>query len=108
MSEPRNNLTGRRFGRLTVLGYSGERGTRHYWKVRCDCGTERVVYAQSLRGGLTKSCGCAKPVPSAGRRPKVEKAVTLSELVELPAPVGDDWMFGHRGGKGLFVTRRVI
>ena len=22
--------------------------------------------------------------------------------------VGDDWMFGHRGGKGLFVTRRVI
>ena len=75
---------------------------------RCDCGTERVVYTQSLRGGLTKSCGCAKPVPSAGRRPKVEKAVTLSELVELPAPVGDDWMFGHRGGKGLFVTRRVI
>ena len=75
---------------------------------RCDCGTERVLYAQSLRGGLTKSCGCAKPVPSAGRRPKVEKAVTLSELVELPAPVGDDWMFGHRGGKGLFVTRRVI
>ena len=75
---------------------------------RCDCGTERVLYAQSLRGGLTKSCGCAKPVPSAGRRPKVEKAVTLSELVELPALVGDDWMFGHRGGKGLFVTRRVI
>ena len=47
-------------------------------------------------------------VLAARRRPKAEKAVTLSELVELPAPVGDDWMFGHRGGKGLFVTRRVI
>lgn len=73
---------------------------------RCDCGTERVVYAQSLRAGQTKSCGCAKPVPSAGRKPKAEKAVEYSGFVELPAPVGDDWMFGQKGGKGLFVTRR--
>ena len=95
-----------------MLGMTARTSTDGYKRTaclcRCDCGTERVVYAQSLRVGLTKSCGCAKPVPSAGRRPKVEKAVTLSELVELPAPVGDDWMFGHRGGKGLFVTRRVI
>lgn len=67
---------------------------------RCDCGTERVVYAQSLRGGLTKSCGCAKPVPSAGRRPKAEKTGAQSD------PVGDDWMFGKMGSKGLFATRR--
>lgn len=105
-------MTGQRFGRWTVLGMTARTSTDGHKRTaclyRCDCGTERVLYAQSLRGGLTKSCGCAKPVPSAGRRPKVEKAVTLSELVELPAPVGDDWMFGHRGGKGLFVTRRVI
>ena len=100
MSEPRNDLTGRRFGRLTVLGYSGERGTRHYWKVRCDCGTERVLYAQSLRGGLTKSCGCAKPMPSAGRRPKAENTGAQSDQV------GDDWMFGKIGSKGLFARRR--
>ena len=62
--------------------------------------TERVLYAQSLRSGLTKSCGCAKPVPSAGRRPKAEKTGAQSD------PVGDEWMFGNRGSKGLFARRR--
>lgn len=45
-------------------------------------------------------------VPSAGRKPKEDKAVASPELVELAAQVGDDWMFGNKGGKGLFVTRR--
>lgn len=67
---------------------------------RCDCGTERVVYAQSLRGGLTKSCGCAKPVPSAGRSRRRRRPGRSR------TPVGDDWMFGKMGSKGLFATRR--
>lgn len=67
---------------------------------RCDCGTERVLYAQSLSSGLTKSCGCAKPVLSAGRMPKAEKTGWQSDSV------GDDWMFGKMGSKGLFAKRR--
>ena len=39
-------------------------------------------------------------VPSAGRRPKAEKTGAQSD------PVGDDWMFGKMGSKGLFATRR--
>lgn len=104
------DMTGQVFGKWTVLRMAVRTSTDGHKRTsclcRCDCGTERVVYAQSLRSGQTRSCGCAKPVPSAGRKPKAEKAVALSELVELPTPVGDDWMFGHRGGKGLFVTRR--
>lgn len=50
--------------------------------------------------GMTTSCGCAKPVPSAGRRPKAEKTVAQSD------PVGDDWMFGKMGSRGLFARRR--
>lgn len=104
------DMTGQRFGRWTVLRMAARTSTDGHKRTacvcRCDCGTERVVYAQSLRAGLTKSCGCARPVPSAGRRPKEDKAVASSELVELAAPVGDDWMFGKIGGKGLFVTRR--
>lgn len=90
-------MTGQRFGRWTVLGMTTRTSTDGHKRTaclcRCDCGTERVVYAQSLRSGLTKSCGCAKPVPSAGGRPKAEK-------------VGDDWMFGKMGAKGLFARRR--
>ena len=92
---------GQRFGRWTILDryVFSARGEKKYL-CRCDCGTERVVYAHSLRGGLTKSCGCAKPVPSAGRRPKAEKTGAQSD------PVGDDWMFGKMGSKGLFARRR--
>lgn len=98
------DMTGQRFGRWTVLRMAVRTSTDGHKRTaclcRCDCGTERVVYAQSLRAGVTKSCGCAKPVPSAGRRPKAEKAGAQSD------PVGDDWMFGKMGSKGLFARRR--
>jgi hypothetical protein len=98
------DMTGQRFGKWTVLGMTARTSTDGHRRTaclcRCDCGTERVVYAQSLRGGLTKSCGCAKPVPSAGRRPKAEKTGAQSD------PVGDDWMFGKMGSKGLFAKKR--
>lgn len=70
MSEPRNNLTGRRFGRLTVLGYSGERGTRHYWKVRCDCGVEKECSGESMLYAGVSSCGCARKGATAFRDKK--------------------------------------
>ena len=97
------DMTGQRFGRWTVLGMTARTSTDGHKRTaclcRCDCGTERVVYAQSLRGGLTKSCGCARPVPS-GRKPKAEKTGAQSD------PVGDEWMFGKMGSIGLFATRR--
>jgi hypothetical protein len=52
------DLTGRRFGRTTVLGLAGSNGRRLVWRCRCDCGTETIVLGTSLRSGNTKSCGC--------------------------------------------------
>jgi len=53
------NLSGQRFGRWTVLPecHRGTKGAR-IWKCRCDCGTERLILARSLKSGKTKSCGC--------------------------------------------------
>jgi hypothetical protein len=48
------NLVGQVFGRLTVLG-DFEAGS---WSCRCECGAVKRVARQSLRQGLTKSCGC--------------------------------------------------
>lgn len=53
------DLTGQRFGRLTVIQRSGSgSGGSAMWRCLCDCGTEVVVIGQSLRQGLTRSCGC--------------------------------------------------
>ena len=51
--------TGRKYGRLTVLGLSNERRSRQaVWMCRCTCGEVTKVYGASLRSGQTKSCGC--------------------------------------------------
>lgn len=58
------DLTGKRFGRLTVISVSHSRkcpnfkGTVLYWKCMCDCGNEAIVPGASLRTGDAKSCGC--------------------------------------------------
>lgn len=60
-----DEMLGRKFGRLTVIGYAGIHTTpcgtrRRLWKCRCDCGKEKIVHEPSLRNGSTKSCGCWK------------------------------------------------
>lgn len=54
----REDLTGKRFGRLTVIAYEGYKGCT-MWRCRCDCGKETVTRASSLKNGTTTSCGCA-------------------------------------------------
>ena len=57
----RNDLTGKRFGRLTVLSYSHTKNKRAYWNCLCDCGNEIIAMGKYLVHGDTKSCGCLKP-----------------------------------------------
>lgn len=58
------SLAGQKFGRLTVLANHESRLNRTgkskelFWLCRCDCGKEVYVRADSLRRGMTRSCGC--------------------------------------------------
>lgn len=52
------DLTGQRFGKLTVLGPAENIGVQTAWKCRCGCGRETVVTTKRLRAGRTVSCGC--------------------------------------------------
>lgn len=54
-----NELIGQKFERLMVLSLANAGSTVRY-KVRCDCGTEKLVYKKSLVRGDVKSCGCLK------------------------------------------------
>ena len=59
----KKDLTGQRFGALTVL-HEGEphifpRGTtERTWVCKCDCGNEITATMSRLTGGLATSCGC--------------------------------------------------
>lgn len=53
------DLTGKKFGKLTVLGRDISVVKTHcQWFVRCDCGEELRVRGTSLTQGGTVSCGC--------------------------------------------------
>jgi hypothetical protein len=56
----RHDLTGQRFGRLTVLSFADTSGTHARWLCRCDCGNECVAYATHLKTKRTQACGCLK------------------------------------------------
>ncbi len=54
----RISLTGRRFGRLTVLAPTSNLGDRTRWSCACDCSAPVSVRTDHLLGGKTQSCGC--------------------------------------------------
>ena len=60
MKNVKNDLTGRRFGRLSVIGVD-DRGTRKtYFWCQCDCGTVKSIRGDGLLSGRIVSCGCKK------------------------------------------------
>lgn len=53
------NLSGKKFGRLTVIELAGRKKDGHaIWKCECECGKECLVASNCLQSGNTKSCGC--------------------------------------------------
>lgn len=57
------DITGLRFGRLTVTLFAGlyyrkTGGPKAYWRCLCDCGGTLQVLGTALRTGNTQSCGC--------------------------------------------------
>lgn len=55
------DLTGKRFGKLTVIEKTGEQEDRYWtWRCKCDCGKEIVVNTKRLTRGTVSHCGCEK------------------------------------------------
>ena len=54
------DLTGQKFGKLTVLEKAGLIKYQVYWYCECVCGAWALVRTADLRNGHAKSCGCGK------------------------------------------------
>lgn len=83
-----HDLTGRRFGRITVLGRSTEpridhrRATR--WSCRCDCGTVFSTYADALQSGRVQSCGCLRDETNRDHAAAAHEACRVPVFVTAP------------------------
>ena len=53
------DLSGKKFGRLTVLSRAeNSKSGSVRWNCLCECGGKATVHGVSLRAGRTQSCGC--------------------------------------------------
>lgn len=53
-----NDLTGKKFGQLTVLKRATPIGEKPIkWLCKCSCGNQKVIDGNSLKTGNTKTCG---------------------------------------------------
>ena len=68
---PKKDLTGARFGQLTVIERDMSRRHEVYWKCVCDCGNERTVLDARLKSGRIQDCGDRK------RHPSIAKTKTI-------------------------------
>ena len=63
MVKVREDLTGQRFGKLTVIEQAEDyidkcNIHKSMWKCKCDCGKEKNILGASLKSGNSTSCGC--------------------------------------------------
>lgn len=104
----KNNLTGRRFGRWTVLGYTGALSGKSTWLCRCDCGREGVVQGSQLTGGHSLSCGCRRSENMAflkhgrSRTPEHNAWKAMNRRCHTPTNA----QYPNYGGRGIKVCRR--
>lgn len=60
MGRPLIDITGQRFGILTVIEPIYDQDSRRWkWRCKCDCGNETLSSANNLKSGVT-SCGCLR------------------------------------------------
>lgn len=96
-----HDLTGRRFGKLTVIEFTGTRTRRRYklWRCRCDCGEIALVDTTSLVSGNTKSCGCLIEHHKLRFTAEYRIWAAMKTRCYNPNSVG----FARYGGRGIFI-----
>lgn len=115
----RDDLTGVRFGRLSVEGLSGivvsPGGTRRTaWTCRCDCGQVAIARGLDLKQGKVVSCGCFR-VETVARRSRTHGHTAGHRVTaEYQAWAGakrrcgdpSDAAFVNYGGRGIEMCPR--
>lgn len=108
MGKPIRDLTGQRFGKLTVIEMAGSANGHMRWLCHCDCGKEARSYRGELVQGKAKSCGCEqgkKPQTPYGRK-RGSKLYDAWLNMRRRCSDPSNNSFVNYGGRGIFVCER--
>jgi hypothetical protein len=113
MPRPVRDLTGQRFGMLTVIGLATERNSTRvfsnvYWLCACDCGREKEIRGCDLTKPVrsTKTCGCTLGYRTATHRMTntTEYRTWNGMLQRCTNP--NNTRYSDYGGRGITVCER--
>lgn len=111
------DLTGRRFGRLTVTGrFPGNMyKTQVAWECQCDCGGVLVTIGASLRRGAVNSCGCIRrndheyiTYEAAHLRIRQRNGLASEHLCVDCAQQAAHWSYDHTDTVEYICTKRYV
>lgn len=99
------DITGHRFGRLTVVALHSVGTGRAKWLCRCDCGNDTIVASSKQ----TRSCGCLRREGwnrQHGRYKTTEHVIWIGMRRRCGKPKDAAWV--HYGGRGITVCERWL
>lgn len=85
-----DDLTGQKFGRLTVLHRDGSKGRAAAWACKCACGGSARVASFHLKSGMTRSCGCLRRSTFIATLATGRVRAAARKGQAAPVPVGPD------------------
>lgn len=108
-----DDLTGKTFGRLTVLSRAETSRTgQTRWNCRCSCGNTTVSHSTNLKSGTAHSCGCftservTKMNYRHGGRYTPEYAALENAISRCSNPRHQAWK--NYGGRGIGVCAEWV
>lgn len=101
------DLSGERYGRLTVIERVGTMSGHPLWECKCDCGKHTKATTTNLRSGAIVSCGCYNSDVN-GRRTHGKSRTRLYSIwkgMRRRCNKETDRSFKGYGGRGITVCK---
>lgn len=98
----RNDLIGKRFGRLIVTDLANKKSGHLRWKCVCICGEKRIVFGNNLTRGHAVSCGCIR----------IEHGMSKTKTYKCWMHIKERCFnkrhphYHHYGGRGIKICKR--
>lgn len=100
------DITGNKYGMLTVVERVDIGKPRAWWRCKCDCGNETITSSDMLKRGNTRSCGCLHEINryrrhgNGGRKNRTRLYKTWSGMIQRTTNPNDKY-FSNYGGRGI-------
>lgn len=107
------DLSGQKFGKLTVLSRAENSAKHLMWFCRCDCGKNATVRGSAMKSGNSTTCGCGVS-EAMSRTGKLNGTHRLSRTGEYRSwarmihrcEVPEDNRYQYYGARGISVCSR--